>query len=374
MTACPICGTSYFALVLKRERLPILQNVVYDTERDALSAPSAPFSLSTCIRCGSSFNSEFNEKMVAYDARYNNDVVSRVFSEYQHTLAQLIISRFDIHDGYVFDVGCGSGEFLRILCDMSRGIRGIGIDPRCVPVSDQNFTLIRDEFRREYFDKRPIRLVLLRHLLGQIHNPIDFLLNLRAVIGQAPLFVEVSDLDWIFDRQTFCDFCYEECNYFTLGTLRSALSLASFEVLDQQRCFGDQYQWSMCRAAEGPLSISDAGSNVDRALAYARTEVFRIREIECVARSKKGIVLWGMSTKGVVLSNLLSRELIRGGVDMNEAKQERYAPVSGLKIHAPEWLRSPDAGSTVLVMNPNYRIEVANIIRTAGVEKELMCL
>ena len=81
-----------------------------------------------------------------------------------------------------------------------------------------------------------------------------------------------------------------------------------------------------------------------------------------------------MSTKGVILSNLLSRELLRGGVDMNAAKQGRFAPVSGLEIFAPQWLRSPDAGSAVIVMNPNYRDEVAAILQKAGVEVELTCL
>jgi hypothetical protein len=376
MITCPVCDASDLNPILSRDRLPVFQNVVCKTKVEALGAPRAPFALSTCAKCGFSFNSKFDENLIVYDPRYNNDVVSNIFEEYYRSLAKMLTSRFDLHDGYVYEIGCGSsGRFIRILCEMSPGLRGVGIDPSCSSVSDQNVTLVRDKFSPDYFDNKNIRLVLLRHVLDHIHQPVHFLSELCAAIGQAPLFVEVIDLDWILDHRAFWDFCYEHCNYFTLDSLRVALSQASFEVLEQQRCFGDQYQWSICRpVAPAPQFTLDGSRHVRRALAYTNAELSRIQETEHIARSKNGIVLWGMSTKGVILSNLLSRELLRGGVDMNAAKQGRFAPVSGLEICAPKWLLGADAGSTVLVMNPNYRDEVATTLQDLGVEAELICL
>ena len=217
--------------------------------------------------------------------------------------------------------------------------------------------------------------MLLRHVLEHVHKPIRFLSALNAAIGQATLFVEVPNLDWIFHHHAFWDFCYEHCNYFTLASLRAALSLASFDVLEQQRSFGDQYLWSICRpGASAPGVMFDDNTGVHRALAYAQTEASRFREAEQLAKQKNGIVLWGMSTKGVILSNLMSRDLLRGGVDMNAAKQGRFAPVSGLEIHGPRWLHNPDAGSTILIMNPNYKTEIANILQSAAIKAELICL
>ena len=120
---------------------PCPQNVVFNSEEEALKAPSAVFSLSTCNDCGFSFNSDFNDKLIVYDMRYNNDVASPVFDDYYHTLAKMLIARFDLSGGHVFDVGCGSGRLLRILCKMSPGTRGIGIDPSCTPASEENLTL-----------------------------------------------------------------------------------------------------------------------------------------------------------------------------------------------------------------------------------------
>ena len=305
---------------------------------------------------------------------YDFGVVSDLYEEYYLSLARMLVTKFDLNDGCVFDVGCGSGKFLRILCAMKPGIRGVGIDPCCEPSSNGNLTLIRDNFSPRYFANTDIRLVLLRHVLGHIYKPMQFLSALRASIGEASLFLETADLDWIFDNGTFWDFCYEYCNYFTLASLRAALSLASFDVLEQRRSFGDQYLWSICRpGASAPRAILNDNTGVHRALAYAQTEASRYQEAEQLARQKNGLVLWGMSTKGVILSNLMSRDLLRGGVDMNGAKQGRFAPVSGLEIHGPQWLHNPDAGSTILVMNPNYKTEIANILKAAAIKAELIC-
>ena len=72
-TVCPLCGASELHLILERKRLPVFQNVVCSTESEARCAPSAPFSLSTCAKCGFSFNSKFDKNLIVYDARYDNE-------------------------------------------------------------------------------------------------------------------------------------------------------------------------------------------------------------------------------------------------------------------------------------------------------------
>ena len=257
---------------------------------------------------------------------------------------------------------------------MNPALQGVGLDPSCESTSDGNLTLIRDIFKPGYFDKKNIRLVLLRHVLEHIDEPVEFLSALRGAIGRTPLFVEEPEFAWTLGHRAFWDFCYERCNYFTFETLRFSLVRASFDVLEQRRSFGNQYQWSICQSLDGDQRpMWDGTHDVLRALAYSKTEASWFHEAETFARRKNGITLWGMSTKGVVLSNLLNRELLRGGVDVNVAKQGRYAPVSGLEIHAPKWLRDRDPGSTLLVMNPIYRNEIASILETDGIKMELIC-
>ena len=78
-----------------------------------------------------------------------------------------------------------------------------------------------------------------------------------------------------------------------------------------------------------------------------------------------------MSGKGVILASLLPEGVVSGGIDMNRAKQGRYAPMSALRIHTPGWLTGV-GGSTVLVMNPNYVTEIGNLVERLGANARLI--
>lgn len=346
---------------VRRDRLPVFQNVTYATRVAAVGAPQAEFELATCECCGFSFNASFDADLVVYDESYDNHVTSAYFLDYYHKLASMLIERLGLTDGTVYDVGCGKGEFLRVLCSLAPGIRGVGIDPSCTPVREANFELIRSRFNASLFGDGA-RLVLLRHVLEHLGQPVDFLTALRAAMPAAPLFVEVPDLDWILDNEAYWDFCYEHCNYFTPTSLASALTRASFEIVEQQRCFGDQYHWALVTPAETAFEMpADPGRSIAAVDRYLSAETTGLATLRDNARSRGGIALWGMATKGVLLSTLLDSDLVLGGVDMNPSKQGRFAPGSGVAIRSLNWLDELPRDATVLVMNPNYLDEVATL-------------
>jgi hypothetical protein len=87
-----------------------------------------------------------------------------------------------------------------------------------------------------------------------------------------------------------------------------------------------------------------------------------------MARRRGGVAIWGMATKGVMLSNILPGGLVAGGVDMNRGKQGRFVAGSGIEVHGPDWLLTRPAESAVLVMNPNYAGEIAETTRAIGAD------
>ncbi len=356
--ACPLCGAAELHVSVIRPHLPVFQNVVYPTRDLAMDAPSARLALGTCSSCGFSYNAAFDSSQVTYDVNYDNHVESAVFRAYYHEVARMLINRFRLIDGTVYDIGCGKGEFLRILCALAPGLRGIGIDPSCTPCIEGNF-----ELRRATFETSDIvgdaRLVILRHVLEHIDQPAIFLAGLRTAMPDAPLYVEVPDLDWILENRAFWDFCYEHCNYFTPGTLASAMHGAGFQVSAQAPAFGGQYQWIVGLPA-GPADTPhrDGSAAIAKAKAYAAHEAAAIAALKDLADRNGGIAVWGMATKGVLLSILLGAHRVIGGIDMNAGKQGHFAAGSGVAINAPEWLHTVPAGTQVLVMNPNYLAEI----------------
>ncbi|RVI77379.1 class I SAM-dependent methyltransferase [Sinorhizobium meliloti] len=371
--ACPVCNDTDTLPTVSRARIPILQNRVYDTRDEALSAASGRLTLCTCSRCGFSYNGEFDDSLIVYDKHYNNDVPSRTFEIYSEEIARSLIEKFDLTSGTVYDVGCGKGTFLRILCKLAPGIKGIGIDPSCTPTAEDNFTLVQDVFRPGSFQP-DTKLVLLRHVLEHITKPVDFLTELGNAAPNIPLYVEVPEVDWIFENGAFWDFCYEHCNYFSAKSLRNALQLAGFSEIEQSSSFGGQYQWAIGKAngAHGALSPNGAEA-VGAAKAYAQSENVAMEKVRAIIASSDSTVVWGMATKGVILSCLMENASISDGIDINANKQEKFAPLSGVRIHAPEWLNHHPA-QTILVMNGNYGAEIRQTLSELGVSAKVVVM
>jgi hypothetical protein len=319
------------------------------------------------------FNASFDGSLLTYDTDYDNHVESPAFERYYRELAAMLIERFQLSKGdVVYDVGCGRGTFLKTLCALAPSVTGIGIDPSCDPVESGNFRLIRSTFSQEIIGS-DAKLVLLRHVLEHIDRPVSFLSDLRKAIGRAPLFVEVPDTTWIFDNGAFWDFCYEHCNYFVPETLRQALSQAGLRVLKQEVSFGRQYQWAICQTG---APEEDHGLPLILELA----ERYRTRESTALRNANDSLkraatrgpcAIWGMATKGVVLTSILGPDLIAGGVDSNPRKQGRFAPGSGVEIHPPGWLALFDDKATAFVMNPNYLEEIRTEAQRLEIKAEL---
>ncbi len=366
--ACPVCGALNPHLSITRDAIPIFQNVVHRTREAALAAVRAPFRLGTCRACGFSYNALFNAGLMTYDPSYDNHVASSAFEDYYRSLAQMMIARFGLDSGTVYDVGCGKGEFLRILCSLAPGIRGVGMDPSCTPVDEGNFRLIRAPFEASLFEA-DARLVICRHVLEHIDGPRAFMAELAAAVPDVPVFVEVPNFDWILENDAFWDFCYEHCNYFTPATLAGTLARAGLRVDEQALSFGGQYQWAIARPLAGraePADDREAASTAATLQAvrdYAEREGTRLAALAARAASAGGITVWGMATKGVLLTTLMDPTLFLGGIDSNRRKQGCFAPGSGVEIHPPSWIESLAPGATILVMNPNYLAEIKQQVR-----------
>jgi hypothetical protein len=213
-------------------------------------------------------------------------------------------------------------------------------------------------------------------VLEHIDDPVNFLTRLREEGPDTPFFIEVPDLNWILANGAFWDFTYEHCNYFTQQTLRVALEMAGFYVVEQQRSFGGQYQWAICwpnHSSLPPTRVGNVDSEITALRAFSAVEADRFATISGLARRPNHLVLWGMSGKGVILASLLPEGLVSCGIDTNRAKQGRYAATSGLQIHPPDWLTSVES-STVLVMNPNYVGEIRNLVERLGANARLITI
>lgn len=383
MQCCPVCRKSDNLIrTVTRKDLVTMQNYIFPTLEEAVNSPTGQFELSVCTCCGFAFNSLFDSSLLTYDKNYDNSVPSAIFTEYYREIASFLYNKYSLENGFVIDIGCGKGQFLKILCEMYPGVRGLGVDPS-FEFSDNipgNLVFIQDVFKEEHITQKP-SLLICRHTLEHIEQPVSFLESIRRASSKyenVPFFIEVPDLEWIIENNAFWDFCYEHCNYFTSESFTNMLQGLDFEVLDVKKAFGSQYLWGYGEIKQKPLTFSNNSHFPEKIIAYAKSENISLSKIVTKLeeeRINEKIIVWGMATKGVMFCNLVdpAKKLIDYCIDINDKKMGCYVPRTGHLINSSEILKVLETlKATIVVMNPNYLVEIVAMCRNFAMDAKFI--
>jgi SAM-dependent methyltransferase len=359
--------------IYKASNFPILQNKVYPSKDDALNCLKADIRIMVG-EDGLIYNSEFDPNKMVYDEDYDNSVPSEYFKNYYASIIQYLQESYKLNsESLILDIGCGKGTFLKqMFADNEYLGKGIGIDPSYE--GDESLFDNRLLFIKEYFNDghlkniRNVSLILLRHTLEHIPGPSSFLKHLFEIIEKCniknvPIFIEVPDVDWIFENKAYWDFFYEHVNYFSKESLKSAILKAGGKITSLKNAFGNQYQWAE--------AIINSGSKSDQVDSFPAKFVeqpidFNIELSIVIGKMRmriagSNLVIWGMASKGIIYSLHLidNRILPNYFVDINANKQNKYLPIIGEPIISPNKLPK-DKKLLVVCMNPNYIEEIRN--------------
>lgn len=364
-------------------QIPRLQNRVYADEATAKDVQPGCLNIVLDNETGFAFNANFQERNVLYDQFYDNSVPSKVFMDYYDETADYLVRNYGLDKRIIVDIGCGKGTFLSRLAKRYDFVQGKGIDPSY----DGPLTSCsgRVQFINEYFSPKHISggnkpaIVLCRHVLEHIPSPMNFLKIIFKPFlhekHEIPVFIEVPDIYWIIENRAFWDFSYEHVNYFNHESLAQCITQAGGHVSKSTSAFGGQYIWAEAilnptdkkkarRSCHPPQLKHQKLRKIEVDFKkHLDTVMVRIKELSIV----KEIVVWGMASKGVMYTLHLVNSGIRvdNCVDINDQKQGKYIPLSGLKILSPHDLL-PDRDYAIICMNPNYVTEIALECRELG--------
>ncbi len=386
---CPVCSATGIAVFVEILQMPAHCNLLWQTREQAIQAPRGDIRLGFCRDCGHIYNLAFKPELMRYNQAYENSLhFSPHFQSYAKSLAAQLIDRYDLHGKDIIEIGCGKGDFLRLLCELG-GNRGMGFDPGYAP--DQNggmtttegITFIQD-FYSEQYAQYNADFICCRHVLEHIQFPRDFLNGVRHSIGNrlsTIVFFEVPNVLFTLRDLGIWDLIYEHCSYFSSSSLSCLFTSCGFEVCDLNETYEGQFLCIEALPGEGSENHRQNSGNSFGKLASdvaifgdkyrCKVEAWQ-DQLERMSRMGQRVVVWGGGSKGVTFFNTLkTHDQIEYVVDINPRKQGRYIAGTGQQIVAPEFLCNyqPDI---IIVMNPIYQTEIKQIMGKLGTSADIV--
>lgn len=383
---CPGCGGRRLSAAFRLPRQPVVLNYCFANAAAASGVPRRDVTLVQCVQCGLVFNATFDPAVIPYDGNYENrQCFSPAFQHHLETLARNLTERNRLQGGRILEVGCGKGDFLRLLCTTADAT-GEGYDTSFEPRSEPETASVT--FHRRYVSAaditRPCHAIICRHVIEHVPEIGAFLRELHAIAvaaGDPVVVLETPRFEWIVEHLSLWDVFYEHCNYFPTTTLAVLCRRAGFRVQRHRAEFGRQYQVLELRPARKAGSKLKVQSSkfpkvVTRLSSFsrrARSHLDRLARRFTVAAEGRGWAVWGAGAKGVALVNLLGRTRPRCVVDSNPAKQGGVLPGTRIPIVAPDDPRLMRLG-LIVIANPNYAGEIGDVLRQRGFSGRVLTL
>jgi len=375
---CPGCDSSASEQFYSLQAVPVHQVRLVPSREAALACAKGDIGLRFCRRCGFVWNAAFDASLMRYDEDYEStQTVSPTFNRFHEGLARDVIERFDLRGKRIVEVGCGQGEFLTMLAELSDN-RGWGFDQvNRGHGGTERITFIKDFYGPAWRHLEP-DFVCCKMTLEHVHDTGSFLRSMRTAMGDRPdsvIFFMIPEVTRILELRAFWDVYYEHCSYYSPGSLARHFRLAGFDPIDVWCDYDDQYVLIAARPGRGdsPLLVNELPPEtlVPKVATFAQGVAADIAQwrawLEREHQAGRTVALWGGGSKAVAfLTTLGAGDQIACAVDLNPARSGTFIAGTGHPIIGSQQLAQhrPDS---LIVMSPIYLPEIAAQLDTQGI-------
>lgn len=380
-------------IFLEVKNVPVYGTAIYSSRNKALRSPKGSLVLGACSNCGFIANTAFDPTLFKgsnlYDFYEDQQGYSPTFMKYMKTIADQMIAKYALKNRNVIEVGCGKGDFLRLL--YKNGANScVGIDPMSDPqrveTNGNNSLKFIRELLKDQHRSIPCDLLCCRHTLEHIEKPYQFMKTVYNVICDNPnanVFFEVPDAYRVIKDIAFWDIYYEHCSYFSEASLLALFNNAGFQHVDVRKVYNDQYlvaeagvekkeniqrTYPTNNSENAAVLIDDYTDRFDQLIRHWQ------ETIELRRKTGQKIAIWGSGSKCVAfMSTLGIEDGIDIVVDINPNRHYKYLPISGKVILPPSAIKERHM-DFVIVMNGIYEKEIRQMLYEMGVEPEIASL
>ena len=313
--------------------------------------------LCQCMGCG----------LVQFDCEpvdYYRDVIraggfSKTMVELRRYQYKHLIDSYHLEGKKFIEVGCGQGEFLKVLSEFPVEVHGIEHDPHLVELAraqgldvTEGFTETEDtRFAGGLYD-----VFLSFNFLEHQPDPSTMLQAIyRNLEDDAMGLITVPSFEYIMDHNSYYELIRDHLAYYTFETLTPLLERNGFQVEECEVINRDT------------LSV----------IVKKRPQMDTENLLECYVNLKremesymkyldawdKKVAVWGASHQGFTLAATTKLgEKARYIIDSAPFKQGKFAPASHLPIVGPDHFHEHPVDA-IIITAPGYTDEIAASIR-----------
>lgn len=371
MRQCIICRKPLSGLpVFKLENAPASAQDIPDKE-EVKEDRGVDLSLYQCEHCG----------LVQFDCEpvsYYRDVIraggfSTTMTELRKSQYSHLIGKYHLEGQKFLEVGCGQGEFLKVLSGFPVEAYGVEHRDGLVKLAKENGLDVVKGFTESgdtvLGHAGPYDIFLSFNFLEHQPEPgimLDCIWNNLREGGMG--LVTVPSLEYILQYDGYYELLRDHLAYYTFDTLRVLLESHGFEVLEEEMVNRDTLSVIVRKTTrESQNSEQMRGSLTD--FSGLETSLHKIRKeteelAEDLEAQGKTLAIWGASHQGFTLAaTTCLKEKASYIIDSAPFKQGRFAPASHLPIVAPDYF-TENPVDVILIVAPGYTGEIAGIIRS----------
>lgn len=313
--------------------------------------------LCQCMGCG----------LVQFDCEpvdYYRDVIraggfSKTMVELRRYQYKHLIDSYHLEGKKFIEVGCGQGEFLKVLSEFPVEVHGIEHDPHLVELAraqgldvTEGFTETEDtRFAGGLYD-----VFLSFNFLEHQPDPGTMLQAIyRNLEDDAMGLITVPSFEYIMDHNSYYELIRDHIAYYTFDTLMPLLERNGFQVLECEVINRDTLSVIVKKRPQTDTE------NLLKCYVNLKKEMDGY--MKYLKAWNKKVALWGASHQGFTLAATTKLgERAEYIIDSAPFKQGKFAPSSHLPIVAPAHFHENPVDAIVITA-PGYTDEIAACIR-----------
>ncbi|MCC8023962.1 MAG: class I SAM-dependent methyltransferase [Clostridium sp.] len=313
--------------------------------------------LCQCMGCG----------LVQFDCQpvdYYRDVIraggySKTMVELRRYQYKHLIETYRLEGKRFIEVGCGQGEFLKVLSEFPVEVHGIEHDPRLVELARAQGLDVAEGFTESEDTLFPGGLYDVFLSFNFLEHQPDPNVMLQAIYrnleDDGMGLITVPSFEYIMDHSSYYELIRDHIAYYTFDTLLSLLERNGFQAEECEVINRDTLSVIVKKRPQ-----MEAGNLLDCYVNLRREMETYMKYLE--AWNKK-VAVWGASHQGFTLAATTKLGQKAGYIiDSAPFKQGKFAPSSHLPIVAPEYFHDHPVDAIVITA-PGYTEEIAASIR-----------